>query len=458
MKTWTNLNWRTAGRSFCALVAGLTLLTSTAYAGHGSGNLVQRLERDGRFSTLLAALEIAGLKDTIATGGTFTVFAPTDDAFAALPPGTVESLVTNVPALQNILLYHALDGRKSTVQLAYQSTATTLRGNPVLALTEGFKVLVNGQRVDSPSLRASNGIIHPIGGVLIPPSTQININSLVDVLALDGRFTTLIAAVQAAGLADALTTGGPFTLFAPTGDAFAALPPGTVESLLTNVPALQDILLYHVLGKSATASKLLAARSAETLQGEAVSTSLNRSGIFVNQAKVLNPNVRTPNGIVHVINAVLLPPPPKPNLLELLQNDGRFNTLVAALELAGLDSVVATNGPFTIFAPTDEAFAKVPADALQALLADTEALTGLLLYHVVSGNQSARELVCKRKTETLQGQNVVVYSKRGKVFVNQSQVIAADLEASNGTVHGINQILLPPVPDRENDDDDDDRG
>ena len=349
-----------------AWLGGLTLclalgLTATSALGHNRGpNLIQRLTQDGRFTTLLAALDAAGLTETIASGGTFTVLAPTDEAFAALPPGTVESLINDVPALQNILLYHALAGKQSLWQLVEQSTAVTLQGNPVLALTESFKVRINGQRVDYPSLRATNGIIHPIEGVLIPPATDININSLVDILVLDGRFTTLIAAVQAAGLADALTTGGPFTLFAPTDDAFAALPPGTVDALVANIPALQNILLYHVLGESQSALQLLRYRSAQTLQGEDVAVSLKRGGILINQSKVLNANVKAPNGIIHVIDAVLLPPAPEPNLLETLQADGRFTTLLAALQLAGLDSVVATGGTFTILAPTDDAFGRVP--------------------------------------------------------------------------------------------------
>lgn len=431
------------------LGVGALLAADGAHAsgrfGNNNGNLVQRLERDGRFSTLLAALDAAGLKDTLAKGGTFTVFAPTDAAFAALPPGTVESLVTNVPALQNILPYHVLGGKETLIELVRQSTMSTLQGNPILAVQEGLKVRINGQRVLTPSLPASNGIIHPIGGVLLPPAADIEINSIVDVLALDGRFTTLIAAVQAAGLADALTTGGPFTLFAPTDDAFAALPPGTVESLVTNVPALQNILLYHVLGKEVPAVKLLGRHSITTLQGETVSTSVNRGGLLINDSQVVNPNVKAPNGIIHVIDAVLLPPPAKPNLLDLLKNDGRFSTLVTALEVAELDSVVATGGPFTIFAPTDEAFGNIPADVLADLIADKEALTAVLLYHVVSGDKSAKELLKQRFVTTLQGQKVSVYHWWSKVFVNKSQVIDADLKASNGTVHGINAVLLPPA-------------
>jgi uncharacterized surface protein with fasciclin (FAS1) repeats len=444
-----------AGRALLALLAAFFLASIPAQATHWSGNLVQRLERDGRFTTLLTALEIAGLKGTVATGGTFTVFAPTDEAFAALPPGTVESLVTNVPALQNILLYHAVSGRQSAAQLLHNSTTTTLQGNPVLVVRGGSKVFVNGQEVALPSLPASNGIIHPIKGVLLPPASPITLNSLVDVLALDGRFTTLLAAVQAAGLADVLANGGPFTLFAPTDAAFAALPPGTVESLVTNVPALQNILLYHVLGRSQTAAQLAIARRAETLQGADVTISYSRLGLAVNQARVLNTNVKAPNGVIHVIDAVLLPPPPKTNLLEVLKNDGRFDTLVAALGAAGLDGVVAGGGPFTLFAPTDDAFAALPPGAVAGLLADTNALKNVLLYHVVGGSKSAPELLRLRTVPTLQGSSVKVYSWWKKVFVNRAEVLEADLCASNGTIHALKAVLLPPAGGGHHHDDDD---
>jgi len=431
------------GRLALTVALGLLLTTSAAKATYAPGNLVQRLQSDGRFTTLLAALEIAGLKDTVATGGTFTILAPTDAAFAALPPGTVDSLVTNVPALQNILLYHAIGSKKTLAQLVNDSTTTTLQGNPVLAMTEGLKVRINGQKVDYPSLPASNGIIHPIEGVLLPPAEDIKIESLVDVLALDGRFTTLIAAVTAAGLADTLVTGGPFTVFAPTDEAFAALPPGTVDSLVTNIPALQNVLLYHVLDGSKSAYELLCKRSVETLQGEEVAVSLNRSGVFINKSPVISPNVKAPNGIIHVIGAVLLPPPTQPNLIETLVKDGRFTTLLAALEIAGLTDTVATGGTFTLFAPTDAAFAALPPGTVESLVTNVPALQNILLYHAVEGNKSAKELLRQRKVETLQGSDVRVSKKRNDVFINRSKVIDADVAASNGTIHAINQVLLP---------------
>jgi uncharacterized surface protein with fasciclin (FAS1) repeats len=160
---------------------------------------------------------------------------------------------------------------------------------------------------------------------------------------------------------------------------------------------------------------------------------------------ILNPNVKAPNGIIHVINAVLLPPPAQPNLVELLQNDGRFTTLLTALQLTGLDAVVAASDALTIFAPTDAAFDALPDGTVEALIADPDALKNVLLYHVVGGDKSAKQLLRERRVETLQGSNVWVYNWWGRVYVNRSLVIDADLEASNGRVHAIKSVLLPPT-------------
>lgn len=446
MKNLTRTNWRGAWLPAAVMLASLFFSSNSTLANNQSGNLVQRLERDGRFTTLLTALEVTGLKSTVATGGTFTLFAPTDAAFAALPPGTVEALVADPPALANILLYHALPGRQSLVRLLKDSTAETVQGSPLLVVKEGWKVLVNRQEMLVPWLPAANGLIYPIQGVLLPPDSPADIRNLADVLALDGRFTTLLAAVSAAGLGEALTTGGPFTLFAPTDEAFAQLPPGTVESLLANPDALRNVLLYHVLGQRRGAVELLAKRSAETLQGSEVSIALRHGAVFVNDSRVLNANVSSPNAIIHVIDQVLLPPQPEPNLIETLQADGRFGTLLAALQAAGLDAVLASGGPFTLFAPTDEAFSKLPAGTVESLLADPNALRNVLLYHVVEGDNSARELLKERRVETLQGSSVHVYSWISRVFVNRSQVIDANISAGNGTVHALNGVLLPPTP------------
>ena len=278
-----------------------------------SKNIVERLERLGNFSILLTALETANLKDDVATGGPFTLFAPTDQAFAELLAKlhiTAPELLAN-PDLESILLYHVASGSRRAGQLLGSSTQQTLSpdGKSVLVLLEGTDVLVNRAKVTRANVPASNGVIHVIDAVLLPPDEPTSINSMVDVLRLDGRFGVLLAALEATGLDDALAGDGPFTLFAPTDEAFTALlgKLGISADTLLGDPGLADILKYHVIGSREGALKLLRARNVETLQGDDVAVRLKRFGVFVNNARVVNPNVNTPNGFIHTIDSVLLP-------------------------------------------------------------------------------------------------------------------------------------------------------
>ena len=131
---------------------------------------------------------------------------------------------------------------------------------------------------------------------------------IVETAIADGRFTTLVAAVQAADLVDALQGDGPLTVFAPTDDAFAALPEGTVEALLADIPTLTDILLYHVVDGRLLASDVLGLEFAATLQGSTVNFSLDNDKAMVNDAQIIITDILTSNGVIHVIDAVILPP------------------------------------------------------------------------------------------------------------------------------------------------------
>jgi uncharacterized surface protein with fasciclin (FAS1) repeats len=161
-------------------------------------------------------------------------------------------------------------------------------------------------------IEASNGVIHVIDGVLLPPSDDMMMdegNSIVDIAVADGRFTTLVAAVTAAGLADTLAGEGSFTVFAPTDDAFAALPEGTVEALLADPEgALKDILLYHVVDGVVMAETVVTLDSATTLNGEDVTISVVDGKVFLNDSvEVIITDIVASNGVIHVIDAVLIP-------------------------------------------------------------------------------------------------------------------------------------------------------
>lgn len=390
---------------------------------------------DGRFTTLVAALQAADLADTLAGEGPFTVFAPTDDAFAKLPTGTVEALLADIPALSNILLYHVVSGDEKAASVVAMEKLTTLQGKDVMVKLDGDKVFLNDAQVTITDIQASNGTIHVIDTILLPPT-----NTIVDAAVNDGRFTTLVAALGAANLVDTLKGEGPFTVFAPTDDAFAKLPAGTVEALLADIPALTDILLYHVASGKLMASDVVASDYLTTLQGESARISSDMGKAMINDVEIIITDIETDNGIIHVIDSVILP---GKTIADVAVADDRFTTLVAALGAANLVETLSGEGPFTIFAPTDDAFAKLPAGTLEALLADIPSLTNILLYHVVSGKVMAADVVTLTKAPTVLGQNVMVKVDGDKVFINDSQVIITDIVTKNGVIHVIDTVLIP---------------
>ena len=281
------------------------------------------------------------------------------------------------------------------------------------------------------------------------------LSDIVDTAVADGRFTTLVAAVQAAELVDTLKGEGPFTVFAPTDDAFAALPEGTVDSLLLpeNKQALTDILLYHVVSGKVMAADVTALTSATTVLGKDVTVKVDMGNVYINEAQVVITDIATSNGVIHVINAVLLPPADeaameeKNTIVDIAVADGRFTTLVAALTAAELVETLSGEGPFTVFAPTDDAFAALPAGTLDTLLLpeSKQALTDILLYHVVSGKVMAADVVTLTSAPTVLGKDVTITVKDGKVFLNDTvEVVITDIEASNGVIHVIDAVLLPP--------------
>ncbi|MBE7433727.1 MAG: fasciclin domain-containing protein [Anaerolineales bacterium] len=276
---------------------------------------------------------------------------------------------------------------------------------------------------------------------------------IVDTAVADGRFTTLVAAVEAAGLVETLKGEGPFTVFAPTDDAFAALPEGTVESLLLpeNKQQLTDILLYHVVSGKVMAADVTGLESAATVLGKDIAIKVDMGNVYINEAKVIITDIETSNGVIHVIDAVLLLPSDEAaesnTIVDVAVADGRFTTLVAAVQAAGLVETLSGEGPFTVFAPTDEAFAALPAGTVESLLLpeNKQQLTDILTYHVVSGKVMAADVVNLTSAPTVLGKDITITVKDGKVFLNDTvQVIITDVEASNGVIHVIDAVLLPP--------------
>jgi transforming growth factor-beta-induced protein len=406
---------------------------------------IDTAEEAGSFTTLLAALDAAGLTDVLRGEGPFTVLAPTDDAFAALPDGLVEALLSDIPTLTEILLYHVVPADVRANQVVSLDSAPTVQGETIAVDVRGGNVYMNQAQVIATDIDTTNGVIHVLDQVIVPPSINVARlladDDIVDIAIADGRFTTLVAAVQAAGLVDTLKSEGPFTVFAPTDDAFAKLPAGTVASLLRNIPTLRDILLYHVIGDEVLANEVVELSSATTVQGQPVVISTD-GGVFVNDAQVIIPDVQAANGVIHVIDTVILPP--SGNIAEVLTEDGRFSTLLAAVEAADLVETLSGEGPFTLFAPTDAAFRRLPVGTVPALLGDIPQLTDILLYHVVSGRVFSGDVVGLSSAASVQGEDIQIAISGGNVLLNgDSTVTEVDMLANNGVIHVIDRVILP---------------
>jgi uncharacterized surface protein with fasciclin (FAS1) repeats len=265
---------------------------------------------------------------------------------------------------------------------------------------------------------------------------------IVDTAASAGSFETLVAAVKAAGLVETLKGEGPFTVFAPTDAAFAALPKGTVEGLLADRAALTKVLTYHVVPGRLMAAEVVKSKWLRTVQGDSLLVNVGESGASVDGVRIVKTDITTSNGVIHVIDAVLLP---RKDIVETATAAGSFGTLLAAAKAAGLVDTLKSEGPFTVFAPSDAAFAKLPAGTVESLLKNPEALARILKYHVVPGRVLSTDLARGRTdAKTAEGGSLRIVRNDDGVRVNDAaNVVKADIITSNGVIHVVDSVILP---------------
>ncbi len=296
-----NLTWGLAA----ALVLPLTACDDDDPAGPEDPlDIVEVAESAGTFTTLVNALESAGLTSTLQGDGPFTVFAPSDAAFATLPAAALNRITSDVDLLTRVLTYHVVPGEFRAADVVGLSSAATVNGKDLPISFDDGEVFVDGVRVVQTDIEAGNGVIHVLEGVLLPEPVL----DIIETAAEAGSFTTLLAAVEAAGLTDVLKGEGPFTVLAPTDAAFDMVPAADLAALLADTEALTQVLTYHVISGEAPAETVATLTSAPTLAGLDVAISVESDGtIRVNDATVTTTDIRTTNGIIHVIDAVLLP-------------------------------------------------------------------------------------------------------------------------------------------------------
>jgi transforming growth factor-beta-induced protein len=349
----------------------------------------------------------------------------------------------NSGVLGAILGYHAVIGTVLSTDLMDGMNTTSLTNQTLMISATMTGFAIEGANIGPTDLTASNGVIHVIDRVLIPPGIAFPAD-IVDLAVSTGQFPTLVAALGAAGLVDALKASV-FTVFAPSENAFAALPPGAVGFLLRNTDLLTQVLLYHVLPGAVMAGDITDGMMAETLlEGNNVTFAVAADGsVTINDmSNVVAADIPALNGVIHVINSVLIPPSfpalPAP-ISEILKvpETGNFDTLLAALEATGFDVSLAGEGPFTLLAPQDDAFAALSPGTINSLLAESNftTLKEILSYHVIPGMIVDEAAIA--------GGLVSATTLQGEEIVFDGLEILSSTDALNGVVLAIGSVLLP---------------
>ncbi|WP_022835984.1 fasciclin domain-containing protein [Salisaeta longa] len=402
-------------------------------------SIADLLAQTSDLSTLQAAVEAAGLTSTFEADNdsddgdeegddetTYTVFAPNNAAFASV---AVDPLLANNNLLTKVLTYHVVEGTVTSDELSDGQTIETLQGAQLIVSIENGTVRINGATVVTPDVEADNGVVHIIDGVLQRHLT------ITERATITPQVQVLVQAIAAAGLGDDLNGDGPFTVFAPIDDAVNAL---TVDALLDNTNLLGSILQYHVAAGETTSGELSDGQTITTLQGDELTIAIDGETVRVNGATVVAVDIPSSNGVIHLIDRVLLE---NRTAYERIRSTDATQTLADAVEDAGLtDTLNDPQATYTVFAPNESAFEGVDLSGLSQ-----QQLQDILTYHVIPDAAVASSQISDGQTaQTVEGSDVTFAVNNDGVFVNDAQVVAPDFGVSNGIVHRIDGVLMPP--------------
>ena len=500
--------------SFLIVACLLISVTPLNVSADETQDIPANAQATGVHDSLVAALAHTNLVAALQADGPFTVFAPTDAAFAAAGIDLADfDTDEENNTLADILLYHVYNGSVAAADVTDGLTVEMLNGDDATFAVTNGNVVVESANVTTADVIASNGIIHVIDAVMMPPVDVVEPTlNIPETAQSTGVHGSLVAALAQAGLVETLQGDGPFTVFAPTDEAFAAagIDLSTFDTPEENA-TLSDILLYHVYSGAVASSAVTDGLAVTMVNGDKATFSVANGVVSVGGANVTGADVATTNGIIHVIDKVLMPPPGdicynvithtivagasnvECNSYMYVENysmmgqtiTGCYNTvthavanisqvqcngymwtpavsiamtagattihtsLVAALTVADLVTTLSGTDEYTVFAPTDAAFAAAGID-LDSFTTDAEiaVLADILLYHVVAGTTMSGDLADGVNTVTAANGDtldITVSSTGVTVGASNAAVTLADVPASNGVIHVIDAVLTPPA-------------
>ncbi len=460
------LNMKTLNKNFgkyTKVILSMLMITLTLFVtscndddddDQPSKNIVQIAQSDSNLSTLVDAVVAANLANTLSAEGPFTVFAPTNAAFAKLDPEVLNTIISTPSLLTALLQYHVVAGEVTSSMLTNGAVPTLLSGESIAVDVTSGVTLNGSSKVTSADIIASNGVIHIIDEVLIPENFVAT--TIVQIAASNPDFSTLVSILTKPELSDLLAAANDptqdLTVFAPNNAAFNAVLSALGKSSIDELPVslLKEIVQYHIVSGAVFSSELTNGDVPTLLPDESVTVDLS-DGVKINNANVIAADIEAINGVIHAVDAVLLPSfvtTAVGTISEVILFDPEYTILTAALRKAELLNTVSTTDNLTLFAPDNAGFLAAGITSLDGL--DKEALTPVLLYHVLGAKVLSSQLPADGMATTLNSSEKIYlgYLNDGVVLINGlTQITAVDMEKSNGVVHKINRTLVPPAGD-----------
>ncbi|XP_061733469.1 periostin, osteoblast specific factor b isoform X2 [Nerophis ophidion] len=397
------------------------------------GNTIQDvIEIDDDLTTLSSVAQKSGLLDKLGQPGHFTLFAPTNEAFAKMGSDVLKRLQSDQQVLQALLNFHLLDSVQCSEAIMAGTSYETLEGNNIEIGCDGESLTVNGiKMVRKKDIVTTNGVIHLIDQVLVPDSAK-------QVMELVGNSqSTFGDMVSELGITGAMRPEAEYTLLAPLNTAF------NDEVMSMDQRLLKIILENHILKKKIILGQLYNGQRLETIGGKNLRVFIYRTAVCIENSCLIRGSKEGSNGALHLMRSFLKTA--EKTMYEILSENGEFKIFLSLMEDAGLTDVLRQEGDFTLFAPTDKAFAGLRERDFQLLKSDINALRTILLYHINNGIfiGGGLEPGVTNLLKSLQGSNLKVKFANNSMQVNSVEIPESDIMATNGVVHTVNRLLYP---------------
>ncbi|XP_011480643.1 periostin isoform X2 [Oryzias latipes] len=397
------------------------------------GNSMQDvIEVEDDLTTLSDLAQTSGLLEKLGQPGHYTLFAPTNDAFDKLGSDVLERLQSDKEVLKALLSFHLLDSVQCSEAIMVGSSYETLEGNSIEIGCDGDSLTVNGVKmVLKKDIVTKNGVIHLIDQVLLPDSAK-------QVMELLGSSqSTFGDMISELGISTSMASDAEYTFLAPLNDVF------TDEVMSIDQDDLRVILENHVFKNKIMLGQLYNGQLLETIAGKTLRVFIYRTAVCIENSCLIRGTKEGANGALHLMKTLLKPA--AKTMFEILKQNGNFKIFLSLMEAAGLTDVLRQEGSFTLFAPSDKAFASLATRDLELLKSNKNALKTILLYHLTNAVfvSGGLEVGVTNLLKSLQGSSLKLIFANSTTQVNSVKVPEADIMATNGVVHFVNQVLYP---------------